>query len=92
MRQFHDHMVKQKRCPSCWRPSTPAEPRDFIAWRKARGAVREHRGRPRKPQEDPMRQALREAVQLLRTEEHDVVKLVSASQRFQNLLDAPPKL
>jgi hypothetical protein len=95
MRRYHDHVLKEKRCPSCYHPSTPEERRDFIAWRKARGDVREHRGRPQKTTEDRVRHALQEAVELLRNEaaskDRHVADLVSASERFQNLLDEPLK-
>ena len=54
LRKFRKFIVESSRCPACYHPSTPAERRDFIAWRKARGDRRNKPGRPRKPQEDPI--------------------------------------
>lgn len=66
LRQYRDHCLKSSRCPSCYHPSTPTERKEFIAWRKHRGDRREGKGRPPVVRESALREALKQALTMMR--------------------------
>lgn len=42
------YTIQQAKCIACLHPSTPAEREEFKAWRRSRGDIRAHGGRPKK--------------------------------------------
>lgn len=47
LRKVIQNQLRQRKCPSCYHPSTPQEREDFMAWRKERGYRKSTAGRPK---------------------------------------------
>jgi hypothetical protein len=47
------YAIRLARCISCLHPSTPEERELFKAWRRSRGELREHGGRPKRAPKSP---------------------------------------
>ena len=62
LRMYRQHVLKSSKCPACYHPSTPEERKEFQAWRKMRGDRRQSVGRPKKTNEDRLRQVLTKAI------------------------------
>lgn len=84
LRAYRKHMIASRYCVSCYHPSTPAERKEFISWRKARGDRRPTGGRPWK--EIKLAEALSEAIGLLNPETGTLVS--SKIAQFKKLIDA----
>ncbi len=82
---YRKWVIRKSKCPNCYHPSTPEERRDFLRWRKDRGQIREHGGRP----PVKLRQSFAEAVAALRDylapEDAD---LAARIERLQKVLDS----
>jgi len=75
LRAYRQHVLKSTKCPACYHPSTPAERKEFIAWRKMRGDRRQSVGRPKQNHEDKLRKTLARASGLL--------QILSAANQFE---------
>lgn len=87
-KKWKDFKRKTLKCPTCSRPATVDERKDFIAWRKSRGERFEGRGNPAR-KEMALRKALGEAIkamnELLSGDDSPHYRDLTA--RFQNLVD-----
>lgn len=65
--QYKRYQQSMIRCPSCYRPSTPEQRKDFKAWRKSRGELLQaaFKGRPSKTREKQMELQINEFISSL---------------------------
>ena len=73
LRKFRKWVLVSSRCPSCYHPSTPAERKEFLLWRKHRGDRQENRGRPAITRHERVKLALVRAIELLRAAQNHIV-------------------
>ena len=84
--------TSKKMCRNCRHPSTPEERKEFIAWRKSRGDLREKVGKPERWPETKgarirLTQGLRKAVDLLKEEAAFKPEVAQFVEEMQILVD-----
>ncbi len=72
-------------CPNCYHPNTPAERKDFHAWRKARGMVLDP-VRPPTKRIEALERALLEALEYMREAEGRIINFGSDMHKFDGLI------
>jgi hypothetical protein len=78
LKQFRRHVLESRKCPTCYKPSTPAERQSYREWRWSTGGRRKGAGRPALKKEERIRQAMQTQLAALQEHRAKFAGLVSA--------------
>lgn len=65
LKQYRRAVLESRKCPTCYKPSTPAERESFRQWRYDTNQIRKGRGRPPVARERQIRERLQALVELI---------------------------